>query len=62
MAGKRLPIEVVERARAVAKERATAVPPPHLSPPRPSAPRPPEPRARAREKVVAALKRLHPMD
>jgi hypothetical protein len=59
-AGKRLPTEVIERARSVAKERATAIPPPHLSPPRPSAPRPPE--RRARDKVVAALKRLHPMD
>jgi hypothetical protein len=59
MSNKRLPIEVLERARAVAKERAVT-PPPALTPPRPVAVTPPQ--LKAREKVVAALKRLHPMD
>jgi hypothetical protein len=60
MSNKRLPIEVLERARAVAKERTAAPPPPALTPPRPTAVKIPQ--RDAREKVVAALKRLHPMD
>jgi hypothetical protein len=55
---KRIPTEVLERARAVTR---SVVPRPSPAvPPPPSAPRPMQ--RRAREKVVAALKRLHPMD
>ncbi len=57
-APKRIPVEVLERARAVSKDKRAV-----------SAPAPSAPRAKAtlqpkspREKVVAALKRLHPMD
>lgn len=58
MAGpKRVPVEVVERAKAVAamsKEYVIAAPKKAVS-------KPVEKKG-PREKVVAALKRLHPMD
>ncbi|MBK7861504.1 MAG: hypothetical protein IPJ65_23395 [Archangiaceae bacterium] len=56
---KRLPVEVVEKARAVAavsKQYTLAA-----SPKAPATPAQPKQRP-AREKVVAALRRLHPMD
>jgi hypothetical protein len=49
----KVPVTVFERAKAVAKK-----PPP---PPAPTAPGRRKPTL-AREKVVAALKKLHPMD
>jgi hypothetical protein len=60
---KRVPVEVVEKARAVATASRTQRHP--LAPT--TAPAPPAPSAKkkpsgAREKVVQALKRLHPMD
>jgi hypothetical protein len=51
----RLPVEVLEKARAVVLADKKPLPPP-----RPTVPG--SPRALKREKVVAALKKLHPMD
>ena len=57
-AAKRVPIEVVEKARAVAalSKQYTLAPGPVAAAPEALKKKP------AREKVVAALKRLHPMD
>ncbi len=52
----RLPVEVLEKARAVAGS-AEKKP---LPPPKPTVPG--SPRAFKRDKVIAALKKLHPMD
>ncbi len=54
-----LPAEVMERAERLAQtaQRASTRRPPAPPPP----PQPPK-RRLAREKVLAALKRLHPMD
>jgi hypothetical protein len=49
VASKRIPVAVLARAKAVAKAH-------------PPEKRPKPPANAAREKVVAALKRLHPMD
>ena len=58
MAGpKRVPVEVVERAQAALTKRYTVAPTP-----KPTAPEAPKAKRLAKDKVVAALKRLHPMD
>jgi hypothetical protein len=49
---KKLPVEPIERARSLAVTRQYTIA-------RPAAV---EPKKKARDKVVAALKRLHPMD
>jgi hypothetical protein len=49
----RLPTDVLEKARAVVEKKP-------LPPPMPTVGR--APRALKREKVIAALKKLHPMD
>lgn len=54
----KVPVVVFERARAAATGSAKKAP---LPPPRPTMPGRKKP-VLAREKVVAALKKLHPMD
>lgn len=62
MAGqKKVPTQVLVRARAVSKP-AAAAPAARASVPRHARPTAPNGARRAKEKVVAALKRLHPMD
>lgn len=51
---KRIPVEVVERAQALTKQYTIAT--------KPAAPAPEPKKKVAKAKVVAALKRLHPMD
>ena len=57
VAKRTIPAAVLDRAKLVAKEHE----PPRRANPEPSPSRLPG-QTRAREKVVAALKRLHPMD
>lgn len=58
MAGaKRVPVEVVQRAQSALTKQYTVAPTP-----KPTAPAAPKAKRLAKDKVVAALKRLHPMD
>ena len=61
MAGtKRIPVEVIEKARHALTKQYTIAPEPQTTQ---AAPAPVKlPRKIAREKVIDALKRLHPMD
>ncbi len=53
---KKVPVEVVEKAEALTKRYTIA------ASPKAAAPAPLPKKKAAKEKVVAALKRLHPMD